>query len=161
MENKTKGRSIAVRIFLTAGILVFVTFVIQTLISMRMSLKAVKAVAEQSVLNKADGISNTMQWRISAALNTLVGIGEAPILRNPQASSLEREKFFKNIADKNFKETIDQYGKIRFFDVNGYSHHSDGTTEYGGDTAWFDFAKQGFGASLKDRYQRPKEKGVF
>ena len=158
MENKTRGRSIAVRIFLTAGILVFVTFVIQTLISMRMSLKAVKAVAEQSVLNKADGISNTMQWRISATLNTLVGIGEAPILRNPKASSLERETFFKNIADKNFRETIDPYGKIRFFDVNGYSHHSDCTTEYGGDTAWFDFAKKGFESIIEGQVSTPEGK---
>lgn len=158
MGNKTKGRSIAVRIFLTAGILLFVTFVIQTLISMRMSLRAVQTAAEQSVLNKADGISNTMQWRISATLNTLVGIGEAPVLRNPKASSLERETFFKNIADKNFMGTIDPYGKIRFFDVNGYSHHSDGTTEYGGDTAWFDFAKKGFGSIIEGQVSTPEGK---
>lgn len=161
MKKLHKGSSIAVRIFLTVCILIFVTLATQTVISTKMSTDAVTIPAEQVVLNKAEGIANTIQWKFSARLNLLVGFAEHPAIRNIHSSLDEKEAFLANLADPNFKKNIDEYGKVRVFDITGYSTNTAGEKEYGGNTQWFAFAKDGISSIIESVVETPKGKRIL
>ncbi len=131
--------SISGRFFIVMGILIFITVSMQTIVASRISLRSISKSAEQSVLNKVMGVSDTLQWRVSATLNLIVGYATSTELREKNSTVRSRGKFLDSIPDTNFNKMIGEYGKFRFYDLNG-NDPADKNAKNVANEVWFELA---------------------
>lgn len=158
-QKKGLWSSIAFRVFIVAGVLIFLTVAIQTFISTRLSLDALHTSMEREIISQADSVANTIQWRMSATLNYITGLAEMPSMRDTDATQDEHKLFFEKLSGKDmFDNLLDEAGNLSFFNINGQSYDHNGKVQNANDEEWFALIKENGSLILEDVIDSPTGK---